>query len=665
MRITIKKKLFMGFSTLTLLPLLILGALSYHFTFQALQSAVQTDLRNSTKLASEKIDIQLAAVKSYVEVVARQNLFLECLGNPDAVNREAVKQYLGSFVSESKGQIEMALLVNQSAMALVNDQDSGLELDLSTREYAQAALAGTVTVSDAIISKITGLPVVTVAAPILRGGDVVGILVAVVGLENITQHAATLRNGEKGYAYMIDKTGMVVYHPDEAKILNENIGDVPNEQLQEIVAQMLQGEVGEGEYAYEGVGKFVVYQPAGNWVIALTADKKEYLAAAYGVRNQTILIIVIAVMIALVLAFFISRGIAGPIVMLEEAMQLAGDGDLRAQTKINSRDELQDLSDSFNKMMQSQGKIVRQVRDSSRELAAAAEETAASTEEASAMTIGINEDMHHTSREVDIQNESVLEVSQTLVQLSSLIQMARDKAEKSREVSAKSLKTANGGRDKIVAAVSSMDVISNKSKDAADVIDQIKKLSHEIGEIVNMINAIAAQTDLLALNAAIEAARAGEHGRGFAVVADEVRKLSEQSHNGAAQIVEIVGDMIRQSSSAVEAMDSSNNAIVEGVKIVHEADGAFSAIIETAHQLQENIEDILSVTSDEVATSDQIVALIDNLATASEEIKKRVENVARATQEQTAAIQTIAAASEESSAMAVSSSKLVEHFKIL
>ncbi len=626
--------------------------------------AVETDLRNSTKLASEKIDIQLGAVKSYVEVVARQDLFIECLGNPDATNREAVRKYLESFVAESKGQVEMALLVNQNAIALVNDQESVLELDLSTRAYAQEALAGKVTVSDALISKITGLPVVTAAVPISSGENVIGILVAVVGLESVTQHATTLRNGENGYAYMIDKTGIFVYHPDETKILAENIGDIASEQLQEIVPQMLSGEAGEGAYTYDGIDKFVVYQPAGNWIIALTADKKEYLAAAHGVRNQTILIIVVTMAIALLIAFWIARGISKPIIVLEEAMQVAGDGDLRVQTRVSSRDELQDLSDSFNKMMQGQVAIVRQVRDSSRELAAAAEETAASTEEASAMTIEINEDMHHTSREVDVQNESVLEVSQTLVQLSSLIQMARDKAEKSQEVSAHSLRMANGGRDKIVAAVSSMDVISNKSKDAARVIDQIKKLSHEIGEIVNMINAIAAQTDLLALNAAIEAARAGEHGRGFAVVADEVRKLSEQSHNGAAQIVDIVSDMIKQSLSAVEAMDSSNNAIVEGVKIVHEADGAFSAIIETAHQLQDNIDDILSVTSDEVATSDQIVALIDSLASASEEIKKRVENVARATQEQTAAIETIAAASQESSAMAVSSSKLVEHFRI-
>lgn len=115
---------------------------------------------------------------------------------------------------------------------------------------------------------------------------------------------------------------------------------------------------------------------------------------------------------------------------------------------------------------------------------------------------------------------------------------------------------------------------------SAQVVGNLGKRSDEIGQIVETISGIAAQTNLLALNAAIEAARAGEQGRGFAVVADEVRKLAEQSAEAAANISKLIITIQQDTNSAVESIENGNRGVKDGMESVMATGEAFR-IIET------------------------------------------------------------------------------------
>lgn len=175
--------------------------------------------------------------------------------------------------------------------------------------------------------------------------------------------------------------------------------------------------------------------------------------------------------------------------------------------------------------------------------------------------------------------------------------------------------------------------IAVKAQDNAHLGMGLRDKSEEVRGIIDVINAIAGQTNLLALNAAIEAARAGEHGRGFAVVADEVRKLAEQSRQAADQINGIVESMLTDIHQVVEAFESTKKSMVAGVNTITDANVSFREITTDI--------DKSSVKSQEVAL------LADCQAQAAADLKLTVHSVVTIAEQSAATTQTAAASSQQ------------------
>ena len=150
---------------------------------------------------------------------------------------------------------------------------------------------------------------------------------------------------------------------------------------------------------------------------------------------------------------------------------------------------------------------------------------------------------------------------------------------------------------------------------ATSTIQQLGVSTREIGQIVEVIRAIAAQTNLLALNAAIEAARAGEAGRGFAVVADEVRGLAERTRSATVEIESMIAGVQTQADQVVNAMTAGMSSIEEGLRIAVDATGGQSesnvdvtALFSTIHDLSERGR----AQSDEAAGVVQVASEMQN-----------------------------------------------------
>jgi len=464
---------------------------------------------------------------------------------------------------------------------------------------------------------------------------------------------------------MIDKNGLIVSHPDTTKILKENASDKANDEFKLIINEMKAGKSSEAFYTYNNVYKYTVFQPVDNWVIAVTANYDEYMASAISIRNDTIIIVIISIIIAMLCAYLYStKGIINPIKKIEKLMRLAGDGDLTVKINIKSNDEIQELGNSFNNMIEHQDEIVKSVRNAAEQLNAASEEMAASSEEISATTEEVSATINQVAEDAEKQNESIVDISEVLVQLSSLVQLAQNRAKTTSSNAVNTMTVADLGREKVEETVRAMNIISAGSDETSQALQCVNSLSVKVGGIITTINSIAEQTNLLALNAAIEAARAGENGKGFSVVADEVRKLSEESNDKAKEIDILVNEMIKQTKNAVIAMGSAKAEVDNGVAIVSETDKAFVNIINAIENITEHVNEILDITGDEVASSDRVVRLINEIATITESNSSNSENVSLAAEEQSSAINNLTATAEETSAMAEELTKLVERFKV-
>ncbi|RXT08713.1 methyl-accepting chemotaxis protein [Ammoniphilus sp. CFH 90114] len=385
--------------------------------------------------------------------------------------------------------------------------------------------------------------------------------------------------------------------------------------------------------------------------------------------NTSTIILGVVILFSAILAVFIGwiagRNISLPIVKLsEEAKRISG-GDLTVEDiSVKNKDEIKDLADSFNLMVQNLRQLVGTARTSAEELAAASEEMAASAQEVTAAVGEISTSTCDVAQAAETGNQSVVDASKVLLELSSLIQIAKQKATEAQHNSESTYSTATNGKQIVDHTIRKMDSIQSRTLQMEELITTLNQYTKEIQTITNMITSIAAQTNLLALNASIEAARAGEHGRGFAVVADEVRKLAEQSNDGASKVSELINKVSKSMVDVVSSMQQNRLEVEEGTQIVSQAGLALENILTAVDDALSQVNGIRDITTAEVATSEKIVELINSLANVIEHTAANAEQVSASIQETSAAMQTVSASAEETSAMASELKRAVDYFKV-
>lgn len=377
-----------------------------------------------------------------------------------------------------------------------------------------------------------------------------------------------------------------------------------------------------------------------------------------------IILTIIAIALCAFLSIVISKLITTPLKSIIDLMEKAGDGDLTVQGTIDSQDEIGQAMEHFNNMIVHQANVITAVHRAIIELAAASQEMAASSEEVSAATIQVANNINQVAVEAEQGNEKTIECSEVLLELSSLIQIAKASAETAAEDSNNTQKIAFDGQSTVKETIISMDNIKKQAGQTEDAISTLSKYSEQIGLITDTITGIAKQTNLLALNAAIEAARAGDAGRGFAVVAEEVRKLAEHSSIEAERVSELVKKISETTSVAVSSTNLSAIEADKGVEAVEKSGQALERILKSIESNVNDMKKIVHITKDEVATSDKIVNLINDLSSSIENVATHSENVSATTEETTVSVETIASSAQQTSAMAQELRSVVERFKI-
>lgn len=382
--------------------------------------------------------------------------------------------------------------------------------------------------------------------------------------------------------------------------------------------------------------------------------------------RQTVLILsIISVLLAMVIAYYISQIISNPVIAINKAAGKIASGDLTSEKmKIKNKDEIGDLAQSFNQMTENLRELIQQVSINAEHVAATAEELAASAEETSKASEQITYTIQEVASGVDKQFKSVEETSQTIDEMATGVHQI---ASNSQNVSATAMeasgKAAEGGHS-IQSAVKQMNSINHTVNGLAEVIDGLGARSHEISQIIDVITDISAQTNLLALNAAIEAARAGEHGRGFSVVADEVRKLAEQSAASAQQISSLIIAIQEETDKAVESMDAAIQEVSGGIEIMHTAGESLIHIESSVNKVTNQIHEVSSAAQQMAAGSEQMVQAMKNITEIGEESASNTQEVSAATEEQLATMEEITSSAVSLSKMAEELQMLIGKFKI-
>lgn len=356
----------------------------------------------------------------------------------------------------------------------------------------------------------------------------------------------------------------------------------------------------------------------------------------------SVAVLVIAILLSIVTAWFITRRTLKPIHETLEFVQTAANGDLTVEPfELKTNDEIAQLTTGVFKMVHDLRDLIGDVSLNSEQVAATSVELSANVQQSSATIEEITSSVQEVAMRTETQSEAVNHMNDTVTTIShDLTEISVFTKEVAQNANV-ATSTAYAGNETIQKAVAQLAITSDKIEHTAFIIQRLNDYSNEIGQIVNLISAITDQTNLLALNASIEAARAGEHGKGFAVVAEEVRKLADQSQNAASDIQARINGVKEESLQAVEAMTISTQNLQESSVMFKEAGASFQEIYTDVSSLstkfdgtQQSIEQLTTALSEMSHTMQQVN---DSIATSA----ANTQNVAAASEEQSASIEEI------------------------
>ena len=308
--------------------------------------------------------------------------------------------------------------------------------------------------------------------------------------------------------------------------------------------------------------------------------------------NFIIAMIAVAGLTTLALAYFFTRSIVVPLKYALTINNTIARGDLRKQIFVDGKDELSALLKSAKTMQGSLRATIDLIGDSSTRLATAAEDMNTVTGE--------------SSRGLHRQNHKIEQTAAAMNQMTVAIEgVARNAA--SASVAARfSGESSLTGSDRVKQTITAIEKLSTTVQSTSIEVQRLSLQSQDISKVIEVIRAIAEQTNLLALNAAIEAARAGEQGRGFAVVADEVRALAGRTQESTGEIAQIIERIRLGTEQVTLAMRDSCHEAQDTLLIAHEAGASLTEISNAISQINE-MNSYIAASSEEQAIAARVV----------------------------------------------------------
>jgi len=419
-----------------------------------------------------------------------------------------------------------------------------------------------------------------------------------------------------------------VWNFEEERILNvlgseqqsENIASIVIRDSKEENLYQSEGEETDDSYSFElnyiedgtsnSVGTVIVFMDN-------TSIQQQLSNLAF---SEFLNAIILDVFLLSALAFLVKKLVTQPLTEVINALEniASGEGDLTQRLTLKHTGEIALVEASFNDFVDKIQTLVKSIQSSVQDTTAVSQAVHLASEETQSILKNQQDETDHVAAAITQMSASTREIANN-VQLTadSAVQVNNDANEVSTIVK-ESIDSING--------------LSEQLTDASNVINALESDVQDIASVLDVIRAIAEQTNLLALNAAIEAARAGEQGRGFAVVADEVRALASRTQESTSQIQTTIEQLQTGTNSAVKVMEESQIKSKTSVENAEKSGKSINSILNSTEQINDMASQIATAVEQQSAVSEEINKNVNQIVTAGKNSLEQLTQVTNSSQ---------------------------------
>ena len=644
--------------------------MSYRF----LNDALINEITEVTSTASDTISNQMQSVVDAVEMLGLDSLFQTMQKNETKIANRCGQIKTNYPIYADVNVIDKnTVCVSDEALDYIDnenkgsnwvDSSGGKALDYTGDMNFKKMLEEDVTVvTSPYYMPETGKTVFDIYSPIHTTDitkTVLGGIHIKVDVKAFSDVIGKITIGKTGYAFVVDKDGYIIAHPDESYIDNrvnyiELAGtDSSYEDVSEVIKKAAAGENGFASVKLDGMSRYLCYAPIeGNqqWSCIIAANPSEHTNSIY----LSVLITVIAVTICFILSVFviltIIKAVIKPVSRCSEQISYLSKGNLHGErldygNKVTA--EISELSEStnmiaeyFNAMMDDLNAMLNAFGDGNltykasdvyvgdfKSLKVSYERIKRSLNEImgkiSSAGVRVSDSSAQVSYAAGSLSQGAVSQAASIEQLSASITDITRKV----DVNAAHAGTAAKNTQASIALVQEGNKYMNSLLTAMTLIEEN---SCEVEKIIRTIEDISFQTNILAINASIEAARAGEAGKGFAVVADEVRNLAGKVAEAANTTRSLIKNAIDAVENGKNIADKTAAALKEIVistedttKLVSDISTACEEQAEALKQITQNVEEISGVVQNNTVTSERCAVSAEELSTQASDLNTLV-----------------------------------------